>query len=227
VINQYFVQKEEQGHIARRAFCICLDLYTPFTLVLFTISRISKQRKISGSGHELGKSLKIRNSSTITFVLSATMAALVTVSTYVVQIPVPATSGYINIGDIMVFTSALVFGPLVGGIAGGLGSSLADMLGGYWAFVPITFVVKGIEGLISGFLSNGRNVNRDALAVLAGGIVMISGYFLAETYLLGYGAAAFLEVPGNIIQVTVGGLVGIPASYAIRKLVHSFNIGRS
>jgi uncharacterized membrane protein len=181
---------------------------------------------ITGSANDLGKSQKLRNSPTITFMLSAIMAALVTVSTYIVQIPVPATSGYINIGDVMVFTSALVFGPLVGGIAGGLGSSLADMLGGYWTFVPITFVVKGLEGLISGSISNGRNVTRDALAVLVGGVVMISGYFLAETYLLGYGSAAFLEVPGNISQITVGGLVGIPASYAVRKLVHSFNIRR-
>ena len=219
MINQYFAR-------AGRT-CMNSDLYTPFTLVLFTISRIRKQSKISGSVNELGKSLKIRNSPTITFVLSAIMAALVTVSTYVVQIPVPATSGYINIGDVMVFASAIVFGPLVGGMAGGLGSSLADMLGGYWTFVPITLVVKGLEGLISGLISNGRSVTRDVLAVVAGGIVMISGYFLAETYLLGYGSAAFLEVPGNIFQITVGGLVGIPASYAIRKLVHSFNIGRS
>ena len=80
--------------------------------------------------------------------LSATMSALVAVSTYVVQIPVPATNGYLNIGDVMVFVSALVFGPYVGGIAGGLGSSIADMLGGYWTFVPITFAVKGLEGVV-------------------------------------------------------------------------------
>jgi uncharacterized membrane protein len=176
--------------------------------------------------YELGKSLKLKRSPTITIMLSAMMAALVTVSTYAIQIPVPATNGYINIGDVMVFTSALVFGPLVGGIAGGLGSSVADMLGGYWTFVPVTFVVKGLEGLVSGLISDGHHVTKDALAVLAGGIVMISGYFLAETYLLGYGSAAFLEVPGNIFQITVGGLVGIPASYAVRKLAHSFNIER-
>ena len=117
--------------------------------------------------------------------LSAMMAALVTVSTYVIQIPVPATNGYINIGDVMVFTSALVFGPLVGGIAGGLGSSLADILGGYWPFVPVTFVVKGLEGLVSGLISDSRHVTKDTLAVLAGGIIMISGYFLAAVSAMG------------------------------------------
>ena len=55
---------------------------------------------------------------------------------------------------------------------------------------------------------------------------MISGYLLAEAYLLGYGTAAFLEVPGNTFQIIAGGLAGIPLSYALRRLAHSFNIGR-
>ena len=155
--------------------------------------------------------------SILTVILSAVMAALVTVATYIVQIPVPATGGYINVGDAMVFTSALVFGPFVGCIAGGLGSALADMWGGYWQFVPITFVVKGLEGLLAGFVSNGRSIWRDLLAVLIGGVIMISGYLISEAYLLGYGAAALVEVPGNTFQITAGGLVGIPVAYAVRR----------
>jgi len=171
----------------------------------------------------LGQFLRVERRPVVVVVLSAVMAALVTVATYIIQIPVPTTTGYINVGDTMVFTSALVFGPLVGGIAGGLGSALADMWGGYWQFVPITLVVKGLEGLVAGLVSDGHRTWRDLLAVLIGGAIMISGYFIAETFLLGYGAAAAsVEVPGNVFQVTAGGLVGIPVSFAVRKYTRSF-----
>lgn len=165
----------------------------------------------------------VRRSPIVAVVLSAVMAALVTVATYIIQVPVPTTTGYINVGDTMIFVGALVFGPLIGGIAGGIGSALADMWGGYWHFVPITLVVKGIEGLVAGFVSDGRRTWRDLLAVLLGGAIMILGYFIAETFLLGYGAeAALVEVPGNMFQVTAGGLVGIPVSYAVRRYTRSF-----
>jgi uncharacterized membrane protein len=61
----------------------------------------------------------------------AVMAALCFVATYLIMIPIPATSGYFNIGDVFVIISGLVFGPLVGGIAGGLGPALSDLIGGY------------------------------------------------------------------------------------------------
>ena len=52
---------------------------------------------------------------TVKLSLAAVFAALVTVSTLILQIPVPSTGGYINVGDAMIFTSALLFGPIVGG----------------------------------------------------------------------------------------------------------------
>ena len=168
----------------------------------------------------LSRSLAVRGIFKV--VHSAVMAALVTVATYMVQIPVPATGGYINVGDAMVFTSGLVFGPFVGVVAGGLGSALADMWGGYWQFAPITLVVKGLEGLLAGFISNGRSTWRDLLAVPIGGAAMILGYLISEAYLLGYGAAALVEVPGNIFQVAVGGLVGIPVAFAVRRYTKGF-----
>lgn len=160
----------------------------------------------------------MKRSPVVTIVISAVMAALVTVATYILQIPVPATGGYINVGDAMIFTSSLTFGPIVGGVAGGLGSMLSDMLGGYYQFAPITLIVKGLEGLVAGLIVNGHSTKRDLLAVLIGGSIMVFGYFLAETYLLGYGAAAALvELPGNVFQIAAGGLVGVPAALVVRR----------
>ena len=145
------------------------------------------------------------------------MAALVAVATLFVQIPNPATKGYINFGDIMIFVSALTFGPIVGGLAGSIGSSIADIVSGYGYFAPFTFVIKGAEGTIAGLLSNRKSVRRDVLAVIFAGSEMIIGYFLAEFFPLQLGWAALTEVPGNISQIIVGAIVGIPITVVLRK----------
>ncbi|HCP99620.1 MAG TPA: ECF transporter S component, partial [Candidatus Latescibacteria bacterium] len=53
------------------------------------------------------------------------LIALTVVATLFIRIPNPATQGYINLGDSMIFTIAVVFGWRVGGLAGGVGSALA------------------------------------------------------------------------------------------------------
>jgi len=150
--------------------------------------------------------------------LLGVMAALVTVSTMLVQIPNPPTRGYINFGDALIFVSALIFGRTIGAFAGGVGSALADILSGYSYFAPFTLVIKGVEGLLAGMISNGKSWRRDILAVVVGGAEMIVGYFLAETFALGYGVlAALTEVPGNVSQILVGGLVGLLVAVAVRR----------
>ena len=150
--------------------------------------------------------------------LSGVLAALVFVATFIIQIPVPATGGYINFGDIMIFVSALMFGPVVGGIAGGVGSSLSDVASGYAStYAPFTLIIKGVEGAIAGAISNRNSKWRDALAAFIAGVEMITGYFFAEFYPLHLGVAAFTEVPGNIAQIVVGGLIGVPMAIVLRK----------
>jgi uncharacterized membrane protein len=149
--------------------------------------------------------------------LSAVMAALVALATFTVQIPNPATRGYINFGDIMIFVSALTFGPIVGGLAGSVGSSIADIVSGYGYFAPFTFVIKGAEGALAGFISNKINVSKDVLAVIVAGTEMIIGYFVAEFFPLQLGWAALTEVPGNISQIVVGAVIGVPIAIIVRK----------
>ena len=85
--------------------------------------------------------------------LAALSIALVTLATFVIRIPNPATQGYINLGDGLLFTLALVFGWRIGGLAGGVGSALADALGGYFIWAPWTLVIKGIEGILVGTIA--------------------------------------------------------------------------
>lgn len=148
--------------------------------------------------------------------LCTIMTALVAVGTLIIRIPNPL-GGYFNVGDVMVFVSALVFGPFVGAFAGGLGSAISDMIG-FPPFVVPTLIIKGIEGLLAGLVTDRRSISRDILAVIIGGTAMIFGYFLAEAYPLGWGiAGALTEVPGNILQIVIGGILGIPISHIIRR----------
>jgi uncharacterized membrane protein len=146
--------------------------------------------------------------------LMAIMSALVTVGTMSIRIPNPM-GGYFNLGDVMIFVAALTFTPLIGGVAGGLGSAIADFIG-FPSFVIPTLIIKGLEGLIAGLITNKKSLFRDVLAVVAAGTEMVLGYFLAEWYLWGMGAA-ILEVPLNIVQVTIGGLVGVPIALVLRR----------
>ena len=63
------------------------------------------------------------------YVLTALMIALVTVTTLTVRVPVGA--GYFNLSDGMIYLVAFLFGPITGFLAGGVGTALADMAGGY------------------------------------------------------------------------------------------------
>ena len=154
---------------------------------------------------------------TLTLARATIMAALVAAGTLLVQIYNPVTKGYLNFGDIMIFISALTFGPSVGGFAGGIGSALSDVISGYGYFAPFTLVIKGLEGIVAGQISNRKQAWRDAIAVSMAGVVMVGGYFLAEFFPLALGWAALTEVPGNIIQIVVGAAVGIPIALVLRR----------
>jgi uncharacterized membrane protein len=153
------------------------------------------------------------------FAVAAALAATTAVATLMVRVPIPATNGYLNFGDILVFTSALLFGRFVGGLAGGIGSAIADMIG-YPPFALFTLVIKGLEGFVAGSIRDGKSSRRDFLGWLVGAIVMVSGYFLAEAYVMGFGVpAAVGEVPFNLVQVLSGAIIAIPLARGLRKRI--------
>jgi uncharacterized membrane protein len=86
--------------------------------------------------------------------VTAVFTALVAATTTVFSIYIPATRGYFNIGEAMVYTSGLLFGPVTGAVAGGLGSMISDLLLQYPQYAPGTLIIKGAEGAIVGYLAN-------------------------------------------------------------------------
>ncbi|OLD05786.1 MAG: hypothetical protein AUJ07_00890 [Crenarchaeota archaeon 13_1_40CM_3_53_5] len=171
-----------------------------------------------------------RRDPVVTLALAAVSIPFILIVTFFASVPLPATKGQVfDAGDIAIFITALSFGPAVGGLAGGMGSGLSDALNGS-IFAPFTLVIKGAEGLVAGYISQRSFRRREPIAWLCGSVIMVTGYFVTETYFIGFVfgnsaapglAAAILELPFNIIQVVAGGLIGIPVSRVLRTQLPS------
>ena len=155
----------------------------------------------------------------------ALLIALVAVATLVLRIPMPATEGYINVGDAIIVAGALLFGGFAAGLAGGLGSALADGLGGYAHWAPFTLMIKGVEGLVIGALCQWVKPDLGRLRgrLIAGGLAgvgllwMVVGYFLVELLLYSLGPA-LASLPGNLLQAVASLVLGLPLALTLRRL---------
>ena len=156
---------------------------------------------------------------TMQIAVIAVMIAVVTVFTLAVRVPIPGTpGGYVNFSDVAVYFTAFAFGPWIGFVAGGVGTAIADLIG-FPATAPVTFFAHGLEALAAGFvILRFRSWKGMLLGWLLGAIIMVGLYFLGEPLIAGYTQPqAALEVPANVAQVAVGGIIGIPLVYAVRR----------
>jgi uncharacterized membrane protein len=125
------------------------------------------------------------NSASLTFKLATAIifAVIVCIATIAFTVSIPATSGYFNIGETVIYIAALLFGPYVGAFAGGLGAAIADMIVAP-IYAPGTLVIKSFEGAIVGFL--GKELFRKtsihnwkiftmALGVIVGVLLAVTG----------------------------------------------------
>lgn len=160
-------------------------------------------------------------------VLTALFAALTCIATMLIQIQMPATNGYVNIGDCFVLLGAWVLGPWFGAAAGGIGSALADLLAGYPHYIPGTLVIKALMAVIAALLYQRLGKKHSYLGRLVGGVAaelwMVLGYFVYAWIALGKGLAAATSIPGNLLQ----GVIGIVAALAlVAALQESKALGR-
>ncbi len=147
-------------------------------------------------------------------VMAALLAAFACVATMSIRIPTPGTGGYIHPGDAIVILSGVILGPAWGLLAAGIGSAMADLMGGYFIYVPITFVIKGAVALAAGMIYRkiGKTSKSRYAAVVLGGvadmILVAGGYFLCESVLYGAAASA-ASIPANLIQGASGLVMGV------------------
>lgn len=141
--------------------------------------------------------------------ITCAFTALVCVATVGFTVYVPSTKGYFNIGETMIYTAALLFGPSVGAFAGGVGSMFADLLLGYYYYAPATLLIKALEGFTVGFLSKkGKNFAKSSSenkwrgftvgsGVIIGTLVSLIGSMCYSGYVELYSSIISAENPAS------------------------------
>jgi len=162
---------------------------------------------------------KNKAASSLRVAAAAIFTSFVCVATIVFSIYIPSTKGYFNIGESMVFLSALLFGPYVGAFSGGVGSMLADLILDYPYYAPATLLIKASEGFAVGFLSKHNPKIKSKikwkaftviLGIIVGGLLMSIGstkYSGESELTLGF-TTYTLTLPREVWLV-LGGLAAI------------------
>ncbi|MGB3367325.1 MAG: ECF transporter S component [Acidaminobacteraceae bacterium] len=164
-------------------------------------------------------------SKTKDLVVNGLLIAIVFVATYFIQIrlPISVNGGLIHLGNVALFSIAIVFGPKKGAIAGAFGMGLFDILSGWISWAPFTFIIRGVMGYLIGYFAfKGKKAGKPLLYSIVGMLIasvfMILGYYLTEVILYGSYLAPLTSIAGNITQLVIGITTSIPASLALDKI---------
>lgn len=146
---------------------------------------------------------------------AAMLAAFTCVATMIIRIPTVGTNGYVNIGDSIVLISAWLLGNPYGALAAGIGSAMADLLAGYGSYVPGTFAIKFLMAFVAAIVTNKftqkklNNIVSYVLSAVVAEFIMVAGYFLYESTILGYGLGAVPSIASNCVQGITCAVLGV------------------
>lgn len=162
-------------------------------------------------------------SNTNSLVMTSLIICIILIGTILFRIPVPMTQGYVHLGDAMIYMGVFVLGKRKGALAAGLGSALADILGGYAVWAPWSLVIKALMAFAAGMFLHIclKHKSKFTLPILVagmvvGGMIMTSGYLLAEYVMYGNMGTALLGVPWNIGQFVVGIIISLSLSSVLQ-----------
>lgn len=167
------------------------------------------------------------NSNAAKVVLTALMMCIIMIAIMFIKIPIPFTQGYVHPGDAMIFLAVLVLGWKYGAVAAAFGGMLGDVMGGFAAWAPWTFCIKGIMAIILGLIieaafrkegrSKGSLMTVEILGMIAAGAFMTAAYYAAEGIMYGNWIVPLMGIPWNIGQFAVGMVLAVILAEALCK----------
>ncbi|MBT2759234.1 ECF transporter S component [Mesobacillus foraminis] len=165
----------------------------------------------------------LQSTKTRTLVINALFIALTLVATMFINIklPIMGNGGLIHLGNVPLFIAAIVYGKKTGAIAGAFGMAFFDLISGWAAWAPFTFVIVGAMGFVVGLIAEKVPGNRFmvyALAIATALIIKVVGYYFTEVLLYGNWIQPFGSVPGNILQVAIAGILVVPIAGRLKKM---------
>lgn len=150
-------------------------------------------------------------------VLSGIGIAVVFVATFYIKVP-NAIGGYFNLGDGFILLFSSILNPMGAFLVGGLGSAMADVVGGYPHYFIPTLLIKGIEGVMVSMLLKRFGAKIKVLTFVSASSWMILGYFVAKWIMKDSMIVALSGIPSNLIQGMAGILIALILYPRIVKL---------
>ncbi|MCS7369032.1 MAG: ECF transporter S component [archaeon GBS-70-058] len=155
---------------------------------------------------------------------SAFATALVYVMTCI-AVPMPKPLGVWHAGDIASFISSILFGPIVGGFACGVGAALFDIWNplyqsSFIIWAPATLIIRGIMGFMLGKLRRiipSRPRLSEVLAMIISHVWKNFAYFAYDYYL--FGPVAYLDLLTFFPLSAIDIAITVPLLAVIRKSI--------
>lgn len=160
-----------------------------------------------------GERLNLARTKRIT--VAALFGALVCIATALVQIPSPATGGFLNLGDCFVITAGMCLPPLYAAAGSGIGSALADIITGHAVYAPGSFIIKALMALAVHFLF--KKTGKKIIPAAVSELIMCAGYFGYEAVIMKLGMAASGSLVFNLIQGVIGTVISVILVAALKK----------
>ena len=150
--------------------------------------------------------------------LAAIFASLTCVAT--IYLCIPATYGYINLGDTIILIGSLFLGPTYSMLSAGIGSVLADVVLGYLSYAPATLIIKCTMGFLASFMIHKfrKKIPVVLLSYALAELIMIVFYTIYDAFL--YGKSAIIAtLPIDFCKSFVGlNKSFLASSIALRRL---------
>ena len=164
------------------------------------------------------------NITTRSVVLGALFIAIVTLMTFI-NIPLfGPQGGLIHLGYVALFPIAILYGRYLGMIAGGVGMALFDILSGWSAWAPGTFVIVGLIGYMVGLLTTGKpGMLQIVGAMVIGSLISVAGYFFYNAFIMGFGVeSASVSLVGDSLKVFASLAITLFTLPALRRITVQF-----
>lgn len=145
--------------------------------------------------------------------------AVIFLLTSFTKVPIPL--GYAHLGDAAIFLAALFLPRKEAALAAGIGSALADVIGGFPLWAAPTFVIKyGMADVVSRVAGTERKLL--SLPALAGFLLsslwLTVGYVAAGAFLYDSWEAAMTSAPGLLMEGAVNTAAAMAAGILLERV---------
>lgn len=157
-------------------------------------------------------SSKIKTSNGMTALWLCTTAMFTALNVVMSSFSVPVPGGHLYLNDVVICTAAILFDPLAAFVVGGIGAFLGDLFF-YTPPMFVSLVTHGLQAVVisvfAHYVMKKHPVLSSGIGAALGAVIMVVGYSLGRAFIYGTLEQAWLKLPYQILQATVGAVAGM------------------